>query len=245
MWKKIAAGIAILLIMVAAGGYYFLSNLNSIIRDAIGRYGSEATGTQVKAGNVSLSLTAGTGAISGLTVANPPGYSMPYALSLGHIAIALDTSSLAGKGPIIINSITIAQPQVSYELKGLSPVSNLGTIQAHLQNFAGNDAAAQPGAQGGMPARKEIIRSLTITGGQITALAPALASKPRTEPLPPLHFTNLGGPDGASPAQLGAQMLNIVLAKAVSAGAASLIHQSGAGTLPVNATGILQGLLGK
>lgn len=244
MWKKIAAGIAILLIIIAAGGYYFLSNLDSIIKNAIEQYGSEAAGTQVKAGDVSLSLTTGTGSINGLTVANPPGYNMPYALSLGHIAIALDTRSLAGKGPIIIDSITIEQPQVTYEIKGISPVSNLGTIQSHLESFAGSNAAAQPAPQGSAPARKEIIRSLTVIGGQLTALAPAMADKPLTAQLPALHATNLGGPGGATPAQLGSQILNIILAKAASAGAASLAHQLGTGPLPVNASGVLQGLLG-
>jgi hypothetical protein len=247
MWKKIAAGIVILLILAAGIGYYLLTNLDGFIKSAIAKYGSAATQTAVTAGNVQISLTAGTGSIAGLTIANPPGYSTPLALSLGHIAIALDTSSLTRNGPVIINSVLIEQPQVTYEVKGLLQGSNLQTLQSNIQSFANSAAAAQAPNSGpvpsGPPLRKEIIRDLTITGGQLTVLAPGLTGKQKVVPLPPLHLTDLGSPDGATPAQIGAQVLNIVMVKAASAGADALTRQTGS-NVPPAAGNLLKGLLG-
>lgn len=244
MWKKITAGIIVLFVVIAGAGYYFFSNLDGFVKSAIERYGAAATQTAVNVGSVQLSLRAGTGSIAGLTVANPPGYTTPLALSLGHIAVDIDTSSLAGNGPIIINSIIIEQPLVTYEMKGLAQDSNLRTLQANIQAFAGSGAAAQTTGQGGAPARKEIIRDLTITGGKVTVLAPAITPKQGMTDLPTLHLTNLGGADGATPAQLGAQVLNIVMDKAANAGAAALAKQVGGDALG-NAGGLLKGLFGQ
>jgi hypothetical protein len=75
-------------------------------------------------------------------------------------------------------------------------------------------------------------------------LAPAITQKQGVTTLPPLHFTNLGGADGATPAQLGAQVLNIVMDKAASTGAAALAKQVGGDALG-NAGGLLKGLFGQ
>ena len=86
-------------------------------------------------------------------------------------------------------------------------------------------------------------RDLTVTGGQVTVLAPMLG-KTLVEPLPPIHLTDLGGADGATPAQIGAQVLNIIADKAVIAGAAALTKQLGGGVVPAQAGGLLHGLFG-
>ncbi len=244
MWKKIATGIIILLLLIAAGGYYFFTNLDSIVKTAIEKYGSEATGTQVKVQNVSLSLTSGTGSISGLTIANPPGYSAPHALSISKITLKLDISSLAGKGPIIIDALTVEQPQAAFEIQGLSPVSNLETIESNIKAFNGSSAATQPSAQGGTMARGEIVRNFSITGGQLTASAPALAHKTLTEKIPPMQLANLGGKYGATPVQLGTEILHLILAQAAYAGAYSVAQTLGSGPLPANAGALVNGLFG-
>ena len=223
------------------------ANLDSLIKTAIETYGSEATQTAVQVGGVSLSLTSGGGAISDFTIANPAGYSAPDALTLGRIAVQLDTASLPGNGPIIIDTVTITQPQITYEVKGLGPGSNLQTIRDNVRAFAGGGAAAapaQPPAQGGQPVRREIIRDLTITGGQVTALAPMLTDKTLKVALPPLELTGLGGSTGATPAQIGAQVLDAVTRQAASTGAAALSSQLGGGVFPAKAGGLLKGLIG-
>lgn len=249
MWKKIAAGIILLLILIAGAGYYLFANLDSYIKAAIEKYGSQATQTAVTVGSVSLSLTSGSGAISGLSVASPAGYSAPTALALGSIAVQLDTGTLQGSGPIVVDSVAITRPDVTYEVKGLGLGSNLQTIQGNVESFASSGSAAQTPAQNGTPARKEIIRELTITGGRVTVLAPMLSGKTLVVPLPPIELSNLGGAGGATPAQIGAQVLNIVIRKAAATGAAALTRQIGTKQIggrvvPAQAGGLLKGLFG-
>lgn len=245
MGKKIGIGIIVLLVLLAGAGYYLFSNLDSLVRTALEKYGSQATLTQVTVGGVSLSPGAGTGTITGLTIANPPGYSTPDALSVGSIALRLDSSTLAGSGPIVIDSLTITEPQVTYEVKGLGQGSNLQTIEDNIQSFVNSGLASRAPADGGAPGRKEIIRELTITGGQVTVLAPALSGKTLTEPLPPLQLTDLGGSNGGTPAEIGAQILDTLTDEAASAGAAALVnHALGTNVIPPAAGGVLKHLFG-
>jgi len=244
MWKKLGIGIALLLIFIAGAGYYLFSNLDSYIKAAIEKYGSQATQTAVTVGSVGLSLSSGSGTISNLSVANPGGYSTPAAFSIGSIALQIDTGTLTGNGPIIVDSVSITQPQITSEVKGLVQGSNLQTIQRNVEAFAGSGSAAQTPAQNGTPARKEIIRDLTITGGEVTVLAPTLTGKTLVEPLPPIHLTDLGGANGATPAQIGAQVLDIIADRAAAAGAAALTKQLGGGVVPAQAGSLLHSLLG-
>jgi hypothetical protein len=241
LWKKLLIGIALLLLLIGGVGYYLLSNLDSYIKAAIEKYGSQATQTAVTVGSVSLSLSSGNVSIVDLNVANPSGYSAPTALSLGSIATQIDTATLAGHGPIIVEGVTITQVRMTYEVKGLGMGSNLQTIQRNAQSFT--DSGGAP-AQSGLPARKEIIRDLTITGGEVTVLAPMLSGKALVEPLPPIHLTGLGGTDGGTPAQIGAQVVNIIAERAALAGAAALTKRLGAGVVPPQAGSLLHRLFG-
>lgn len=245
MWKKIGIGILLLLILIAGAGYYLFSHLDSLIEAAIEKYGSEATQTSVQVGGVSLSLTSGSGSISNLTVANPPGYSGTSALSLGSIAMQLDTGSLPGNGPIVIDEVAITQPQITYEVRGLDRGSNLVALQDNIQSFTSSGGTAQPPTQSGPPARKEIIRDLTITGGLVSVRAELLNGRGLTVPLPPIHLINLGGEGGATPAQIGVQVLSTMTRAAARTGEAALRSRlDDLGAVPSKAGGLLHGLFG-
>jgi hypothetical protein len=70
-----------------------------------------------------------------------------------------------------------------------------------------------------------------------------LTGKTLVEPLPAIQLTGLGGADGATPAQIGAQVLNIIANRAVTAGAAALAKQMGNGVGSQAGT-LLHGLFG-
>src|SRR6476659_6125022 len=114
MKKSVIVGVA--LATVVAGTVLFLhSNLDSIVKRAIEKYGSAAAQTDVRLDSVHLALGAGEGAITGLKVANPKGYSSAQALQLGVISVKLDTGSISGNGPIVIRELLIDHPEVDYE----------------------------------------------------------------------------------------------------------------------------------
>ncbi len=253
MWKKIGLGLAVLLAISAGALWYLVSNLDSLVKAAIEKYGSAATQTSVTADSAKLSLTSGSGTVSGLSIGNPSGFASPRALGVGAISVQLDTASLPGNGPIVLKTINIAQPQINYEvtggvsLTGVSTASNLQIIQNNVKNYAGRVAAAPP--QGGAPARKEIINDLYVTGGKVNLIATTvLHGKKITVPLPPIHLTNIGrAGGGATPAQIASQIISAITSQAARTGAAALTQQvkaAAGGALPGNVGGTLKGLLG-
>jgi uncharacterized membrane protein len=80
MLKKIAIGIVVLLVIIAGAVYFLLSNLDSIVKAAIEKYGTAATQATVKLDSVKISLTSGEGRLNGLSVGNPKGFATPQAL---------------------------------------------------------------------------------------------------------------------------------------------------------------------
>ncbi|MCB5945899.1 hypothetical protein [Acidocella sp. KAb 2-4] len=239
MWKKLGIALVVLLLLIAGAAYFLFSNLDSLIKAAIEKYGSAATQTTVAVDSVHLSLTSGAGSITGVSVSNPAGFSANQALTLGQAAVQVDTSSIAGSGPIVISNVTITQPHVTYEVKGLGGTSNLQTIQNNVQAYAGGaqTASAQPSST---PARKEIIKDLYVTGGQISVAATALNGRSLTVPLPDIHLTNIGqGSGGATPAQIAAQLLGAITSDASQAASSALSKE-----LQSTAAGALQGATG-
>jgi hypothetical protein len=237
MWRKIGGGIVILLILAVGSGYYYAANLAASIEASLESDGSAATQTAVRAGGVRLSLLPGYGSISSLRVANPPGYSTRTALALDSVDIQLDIFTLPGNGTVIAKHVNIVRPHIAYEVKLPGLQSNLQVIQSNIAAYSGGASAP-----GGLGARKEIIRDLTITGGKVTVIAPVLSGKILVVDLPPLHFTDLGGSTGATPAQLAAQVVNVMTRQAIITGAAAIAKQGI--SIPAEAEGVLKSLLG-
>src|SRR5690242_5030660 len=204
MIKKILIGVAVLLVVVAGGVYYLYSNLGGIIKAAIENYGTQATQSQVKVSDVKLSLTSGEGAISGLSIANPKGYSAGNAFALGLVSLKLDPSS-ATKNPVVIKEIVIDAPQIAYEMG--QGGSNLQTIQSNVNEFAkkmgGGGTAQQPAAGSKEPEKKLIIEHLTVRNGQIAASHAQLKGQQVKVGLPAITMNNIGkAKGGATPAEV-------------------------------------------
>jgi hypothetical protein len=83
--------LAVVLLLLVATRFIFLwTNLNWFVKNAIEHYGSQATKTSVRVASVSIKPTEGKGAIEGLTVTNPKGFTSARALSLGSIMVKID-----------------------------------------------------------------------------------------------------------------------------------------------------------
>jgi len=257
MWKKLGGSLAVLLAVIAATLWLVLAHLDGDVLAAIEQDGSAATGTKVTVGSVHLSLVKGICVISGLTVDNPPGFSTPYALSLGEITIhastrslvaaVLDGSNLPGRGifagPIMIDEVNIDGPHIFYEVSGdgaaLSLKSlNLGATSnlAALRQRAKAIAVKNPD-QG--PPQREIIRSLDVADGKVTVFAPLLKGRLLVEKLPLIHLSGIGAASGGvTTGQVCAQVLTAISAQAELEGAASLVKAIGSA-----ATGPLGGAI--
>jgi hypothetical protein len=258
MLKKIAIGVVVLLLLIAGGVYFLFSNLDSIIKAAIEKYGTAATLAEVKLDSVKISITSGEGALTGLTVGNPKGFATPQALSLGLISVKLDTSSVTGNGPIAIREIVIERPQVTYEVTNTGD-SNLQTIQKNTMAYSGasggggsgGNSSSTSGSSGGGQERKVIITDLYVRDGQIGISSTLLEGKALSAPLPTIHLTNIGKDSGgASPAQVAQQVIGSITASASKVGREELTKQLGSlkGVVGNGAGGVtdqVKGLLGK
>lgn len=244
--KKIAIGFAVLLIILAGAAYYLHLNLDSIVKAAIEKYGSEAAHTAVKVDGVKLSVTTGEGSLNGLSVHNPDGFTPASALSLGIISVKLDTHSLAGNGPIIIREIIVEKPNILFEAN-MTGDSNLQAIERNTHS--GTPAANNSDSKA--PARKIIINNLVVRNGQIQITHPLLQGKLLTAVLPTIQLTNLGKENGgATPAVIADLVLRSIVMNARTIATNDLMKNIGAipgivkGT-PATILNQVNGLLGK
>jgi uncharacterized protein involved in outer membrane biogenesis len=209
--RKILIIIAgVLVVVIAAAIILILTNIDSIVKAAIEKYGSEATKTAVRVSSVKIHVTSGEGAIAGLTVANPHGFNSPYVFRLGKISTRIDTRSITSS-PIVIDEIRIAAPQVTYEMNS-SGASNISLLKQNLQA----PAASTPKKTGEEKKdkgkeKKIIIKRFVIESGRIDVRIAALGDKTETLTLRRIELTNIGKPGGATPAQVSQQVLSALV----------------------------------
>ena len=213
MKKIILSLLLVIFIAVAAGVYYVMTNLDSLVEAAIEEHGSKATKTAVLVDAVKLDLTNGSGAISNLTVANPKGFTMPYAFSLGEIRTGINLPSLQQQ-PYIIDEITILAPQVFVEINKDNK-TNLNELKKNLGMGSTQDTE-EPAAESSAQEPLLIIRRVTFADGNIQAKVAALQDKEYKLKLPGLDMTNLGGSKGATGAELAQEILSRLTDNAIA-----------------------------
>jgi hypothetical protein len=204
--KIILIIVGVLAIGIAGGVYYVLTNLDSIVKEAIEKYGSEAAKTAVRVSSVSIRLTEEKGAIKGLTVANPHGFSSPSVFRLGEISIKIDARSITSS-PIVIDEIHIASPQVVYEMNQ-ALASNILVLKKNIQDSAASKKkASEEKKTEGKQEVKIRIKKLVMDRGGIEAHVAALGDKPQSVVLQHFDMTNVGGQQGATPSQVAEEIL--------------------------------------
>ena len=235
--KKVLIGVVVVIVLVAAGIYWFASNLDSFVKTAVEEYGSKATKTKVTLDSVKLSLTEGKGTLAGLTMGNPEGFKSDNAMTLGEISVALDTASL-GSDTIVIKEIDVGAPKVTYELGPGG--SNFDVIRKNVDAYAGGAGGSGGGgsSEGG---KKLVIENLYIRDGKVNVSAAALAGKSVGAPLPTIHLKDIGKDSGgATPAEVADKVI-----KAISSGATKAVGTLDLDKLTGGATGAAKGVIEK
>lgn len=206
--KKIILSTILLIIIALAGGvYYVLTNLDSLVEQAIETYGSQATQTAVRVDGVSISLGEGSAAITGLTVGNPAGYVQPNAFSLGQVRAGIDLESLQQE-PYVINEIAVLSPQVFVEINQ----DNRTNLNDLKNNLLPGKAVAEPSAsteaETASAGPRLILRKVQFEGGKIVVRVAALDNKEYELDLPALNMSNLGGSKGATATELAREIVS-------------------------------------
>ena len=226
MLKKAVIGIVALLAVVGLAAHFLFSNLDSLVEAAVEKYGSQATGTTVDLDSVHIKLADGAGTLSGLSVGNPKGFNAKRALLLGAIDVAIDPASVTGDGPVLIKTVTITRPKITYEV-GSNGGNNLDALKRHAA-AALSDGSADKGAKDAKPARKFIITDLYIRDGEISITHPLLQGKTLDASLPNIHLHDVGkSSGGATPGEIAAKVASSIESAATKVSAPDLQKQLG------------------
>lgn len=209
-------GAAIAALVVYFGVAYFLG---SIVKAGVNNFGPKLTQTKVELSGANLSPLTGTGTLSGLTVANPAGWSNRNAFALGTVHVDVEPFSIFGDH-VVINEIVIDQPEFNYETKIVT--SNIKDLLNNIEKFTGSGAKTAE-TKDGKPI-KFVVKKFRVTNGKAT-LGVGVAALP--VPLPPVSVDNLGVAEGGITAdQLAGALMRNVLGSIV-AGTANALSQVG------------------
>lgn len=199
--------IVLVLAVVAYIGVTFF--LGSAVKGAVNRFGPRLAGTNVELASATISPLSGTGTLGGFTVGNPPGWSTNRALYLGRAHIEVQPSSLL-KDVVVINELTIEEPEFNYETRLVS--SNINDLLANIEKYLGGTTET-PKDSG--PGKKFIVKKLRLTNGKAT-VGLGVAALP--VPLPEIQLDNIGMAEGGvTGARLAAIILGDVLRTVVQA----------------------------
>lgn len=202
-FNKVVIGVVFVLVLAVAGaGVYLLQNLDGIVKGLIEEIGTETVGQKVSVADVKVNLGEGSATISGLTVANPPGYSSEPVFSLGNIKVAIDTGSITG--PVyVINEISVSDVSVLAEQKGTS--TNVQALLDGMPSTEGGEAA---------PAESSAGFDVLLAIGQVNFANGSMELRSdqfenQKVELKRLNLRSLGTPDnGLTPEEVGAEVAN-------------------------------------
>lgn len=201
----------------AAGVYLAFNYVDVIVKWALEHYGPDVTGVSVQVAKVEISPKDGRGAVRGLEVGNPAGFTSARALRVGEIKVALDPSTLL-KDVVLIHELVLDAPQVTYERGGKA--TNLDVIQSHIEAYVKKSQSGDGGGAGGGKPRESkrrfIIETLTIRGIHVTMTNPGLRGQGIGFDLPDVQLTDIGKRRGGVTASEAAQLVASTLQQKIA-----------------------------
>ena len=207
--RKVLSALVALAVIGGVGVWLAFNYLDVVVKWTLEHYGPDVTGTPVKVAEVHISPANGRGAIRGLEIGNPGGFTSGRALRLGEIRVALDPSTLTSD-VVTIHELVLEAPQVTYE-KG-NKLTNLDLIQERIEAYAkkvqaedGSGASGRDKPRG--QRRRFIIERLVIRGAHVTMTNTSLRGQGLGFDLPEVQLTDVGRRQGGLTASEVAQVV--------------------------------------
>ena len=219
--KRVAIGLAALVVILVVGVIFLYSSLGAIITKAVNHEGPEIIQAKVHLDDTVIDATSGKGSLHGLLIGNPEGFETESAFKMDKIEVTLDTTSITSD-VIVINEIDILAPEVTYELGGGG--SNVAAIQknvnAYVKKHVGASDSKEKGEAKEEGGPKMVIDHVYVKGGKVNISASLLGGKSMTVPLPDIHLKDIGKKEnGATPGEVVQSIigaLNKAIFKAVA-----------------------------
>jgi uncharacterized protein involved in outer membrane biogenesis len=205
-------GILVILIVVVVVG---LSRLGPIVKMAVNTYGPRITGTELKVGDVGISLFSGEAKLKKFFLGNPKGFKAPSAMKIGSIYVDVDEGSLI-KNPIVIKKIEVVGPEITYERRG--DTDNFEALLANVRKNVGQGESARKAPEKEEPGKQLVIDDLVIKQGKVNLAVEVpggvLGEKQISTDLPEIQLKDIGkNKGGSSPAEVAKEILVVLHAK--------------------------------
>jgi len=202
---RIVAAVAVLAIVVVVVLFFFLGD---IVKKGVEVVGPQVTRVEVRLDGVKLSPFSGQGTLKGFFVGNPPGFNTPSAVKVGEMDIKLKLGSLRSD-KVVIEHLRVTSPEITYEGGVKFSGSNLGKIQANVEEFTGSSKPDDKSQ------RKLQVNELLIQNAKLTVSVKGLGTK--TVTVPDIQLRDLGtDPDGITAAELTKKITQAVLGRVAS-----------------------------
>jgi uncharacterized protein involved in outer membrane biogenesis len=204
--------IGVIIIVLVIG----VLNLGTIIKNAVNTYGPEITKTEVKLGDVDVSILSAEAKLKDFLLGNPQKFKSPQAISVKSILLNVDKKSLT-RNTIVIDKIEVVAPEITYEK--ISGTDNFQTIIKNVEESIGVDkTAAEPEEKDKKTdGKKLVIKDFILKNGKVNLAMAILGDKTLSAELPDIHLKNIGQKEGgASPAKAFKEIFAALYAKITS-----------------------------
>jgi len=188
----VCSTIMIIIIIILVAG---ILNLGHLIKNAVNTYGPGMTKTEVRLGDVGISLLSAEVKLKDFFLGNPAGFTAPHALKVSSVFVDLDESSLTAD-TIVINKIELLGPEIIYEKR--NGTDNFQKILRNMQTTGGSTPSAQPSSGKEAEGKKVLIKDFIVRDGQISIALSMLGSKSikAQAKLPEIHLKDIGKEKG-------------------------------------------------
>jgi hypothetical protein len=225
--KVIIGAVVGVVAVVAIGIAVLVGSIDGIIKSAVEKYGSEMTKAPVALDGVSVSASSGSGALKGLSVGNPSGFTTKRALYLGEVALQIQPKTVTEK-TVVLDKVSITSPEITYEIAN-NGSSNLTAIQKNVDSYVNAGKSATPPEKASDPKQAEsakkqeeegkkfIIKELTINGAKMGVAASMMGGQQYDATLPTIRLTGIGEKSGgATAAEVADQVIDAITAAAAT-----------------------------
>ena len=208
---KITGWILLLLIIIIIGAAVFLiSNLNTIVKQAVESEGPKLTETSVLLDQVDLKLLNGRGELNEFVIGNPDGFNEENILEIDQFVLQFDPTSAFGD-VVVVNEITLKGLVLTAEQKGLN--TNVQALLDTLTSGSSGSSSEVDGEAGDPIDKKIILENLDFSDNVIRLVTEKWGSYDLK--LPSFSLVDIGKQEGGlSPEELGIAVLEPLMKNA-------------------------------
>ncbi|MCP4665426.1 MAG: hypothetical protein GY849_03590 [Deltaproteobacteria bacterium] len=222
-WILIGCGALVIIIVVVL--ILGISNLGPIIKEAVNTHGPGITKTELRLGDVGISIFSGEAKLKDFHMGNPRGFQSASAMDVGSIYVDLDEGSLTGD-TIIIDRVEVVGPEITYEKAGI-----IDNFKAIINNVKRSVGAGGPSKKK-QPEKKEggdkkfLIRNFILKSGKVNLALSIPGGKSITAELPDIHLKDVGKENGgASAAEVFEQVLAAIYKEITSSDVTDVLNK--------------------